>query len=253
MTGNGDSLQRKCVIIRSTKEYSDKDLPSFRHSLVFIIPKRSEEVYRLIYTKVLSIWPSTYSVCISLECCERGLAVGLGESLLLAVINLPVPTSTKTKPLYHPRFAIYQPPIHTDKQPPPEMASASSTSGDAIDRNVTTDLATHDQVTNPPPKKLDSFTLFPSLSAELRVMIWRLAAHHPGALEIYLPPQHRRSKMRFRHCALVPVMLHISHEARTEGFEYYNVASGYWHGGLGEVWGTRRARKVVRSLIPDGS
>ena len=62
-----------------------------------------------------------------------------------------------------------------------------------------------------------SFTLFPYLPPELRLQIYRHACHPRVTTLTYLPSPHDT----FHSPTPPPILLHISHESRTEGLRLY--------------------------------
>jgi len=80
-------------------------------------------------------------------------------------------------------------------------------------------------------KTLSSFTLFPKLPFEVRLMIWGFACHHTRNVDIWaksIPDIYLRECATFRYVSSCPppAILGSSKEGRTEGLKHYELAFG---------------------------
>ncbi|KAF7947335.1 uncharacterized protein EAE97_004584 [Botrytis byssoidea] len=84
-------------------------------------------------------------------------------------------------------------------------------------------------------KKLDTFTCFPRLTAELRLKIWRTMAfmsHVVALQEEFVLDSNGEEKLYLRTINTVASVLQINHESRTEALKYYRHSFGaqkYFH------------------------
>ncbi|TGO66266.1 hypothetical protein BOTNAR_0064g00030 [Botryotinia narcissicola] len=84
-------------------------------------------------------------------------------------------------------------------------------------------------------KKLDTFTCFPRLTAELRLQIWRTMAFMPHVValqEEFVLDSTNEEKVYLRTINAVASVLQINHESRTEALNYYKHSFGsqkYFH------------------------